>query len=103
MVNRTGVHKFVDGKRVRYYLSLAGGLNPDADENNIWVEYPSGDSKIYRPWTLKNPKVIDGSTIKIGKKKEEEPFDRTEFAKELTGIIANLAQALAVVFLAAKS
>ena len=26
-------------------------------------------------------KVIDGSVITIGKKKEEEPFDRTEYAK----------------------
>ena len=39
-----------------------------------------------------SPKVIDGSVITIGKKKEEEPFDRTEYAKELTAIAANLAQ-----------
>ncbi|MBT6982472.1 MAG: hypothetical protein HOA05_09535, partial [Candidatus Marinimicrobia bacterium] len=44
-VNTVGIHKYVSGKRLRYYLSLAGGLNPDADKRNIWVEYPNGDSK----------------------------------------------------------
>lgn len=101
-VNSPGIHKFVSGKRVSYYINLAGGLNPNADKSNIWIEYPSGDSKIYKPTLFKNPKVIDGSTINIGRLKDSEPFDRTEFAKEVTAIIANLAQALAVVFLAAK-
>ena len=43
-----------------------------------------------------NNKVTDGSSIIIGKRKEEEPFDRTEYAKEITSIIANLAQALSL-------
>ena len=101
-VNTSGIHKYVPGKRLRYYLSLAGGVNPDADKNNIWVEFPNGDSEKYNRWSLFSPKIIDGSSIVIGKQKEEEPFDRTEFAKEITAIIANLAQALAVVALAAK-
>ena len=99
-VNSAGIHKYVSGKRLRYYLNLAGGLNPDADKSNIWVEYPSGDSKKYSRVSLLSPKVSDGSSIMVGKKKEEEPFDRTEFAKEVTAILANLAQALAVVLLA---
>jgi protein involved in polysaccharide export with SLBB domain len=101
-VNTVGIHKYVSGKRLRYYLNLAGGLNPDADKSNIWVEYPSGDSKKYSRVSLLSPKVSDGSSIMVGKKKEEEPFDRTEFAKELTTIIANLAQAMAIVILAGK-
>ena len=101
-VNTSGIHKYVPGKRLRFYLSLAGGLTPDADRKNIWVEYPNGDSKKYKKLSLFSPKVIDGSSLVIGKKKEEEPFDRTEFAKELTAILANLAQALAVVVLAVK-
>ena len=32
--------------------------------------------------------------------KEEEPFDRTEYAKELTSIFANIAQVIAVIALA---
>ena len=99
-VNTYGIHKYVPGKRLRYYLKLAGGLNPDADLNNIWVEYPNGDSKKYNRWSLFSPKVIDGSSIIIGKQKEEEPFDKTEFAKELTSIIANLSQAIVLVIVA---
>jgi len=101
-VNASGIHKYVPGKRLRYYLKLSGGLNPDAEKNNIWVEYPNGDSKKYNQWSLLSPKVIDGSSIVVGRQKEVEPFDRTEFAKELTAIIANLAQAVAVVVLAGR-
>ena len=101
-VNTVGIHKYVSGKRLRYYLNLAGGLNPEADKSNIWVEYPSGDSKKYKRWSLVSPKIIDGSSISVGKQKEAEPFDRTEFAKEVTAILANLAQAVAVVALAGR-
>jgi protein involved in polysaccharide export with SLBB domain len=101
-VNTSGIHKYVPGKRLRYYLKLAGGINPDADKTNIWVAYPSGDSKKYKSWSLLSPKIIDGSSIMVGKQKEAEPFDRTEFAKEVTAILANLAQVMAVVVLARK-
>jgi protein involved in polysaccharide export with SLBB domain len=101
-VNTSGIHKYVPGKRLRYYLKLAGGLNPDADKWNIWVEFPNGDSKKYNQWSLWSPKVIDGSSIVIGKQKEKESFDQTEFAKEVTAILANLAQTVAVLALARK-
>jgi len=101
-VNTSGIHKYVPGKRLRYYLKLSGGLTPEADKDNVWVEYPNGDSKKLNRLLLWSPVVIDGSSIMVGKQKEEEPFDRTEFAKEATSIIANLAQALAVVALANK-
>jgi protein involved in polysaccharide export with SLBB domain len=101
-VNTSGIHKYVPGKRLRYYLKLAGGINPDADKNNIWVEYPNRDSKKYNQWSLLSPKVIDGSSIVVGKQKEAEPFDRTEFAKEMTAILANLAQTVVVVVLAVR-
>lgn len=99
-VNNPGIHKYVKGQKVKYYLNLAGGLGPDSDKKNIWVEFPNGDSKEYKNSIIFNPKIIDGSTIVVGKKKEEEPFDRTEFAKEVTSIIANLAQTLTLLFIA---
>ena len=101
-VNTNGIHKYVPGKRLRYYINLAGGFNPEADKSNIWVEYPSGDSKKYSRWSFISPKIIDGSSIVVGKQKEKEPFDQTEFAKEVTTIIANLAQAIAVLVLAGR-
>ena len=99
-VNNGGVHKYVPGKRLGFYLKRAGGLSPEADKYNIWVDYPNGDSKKESQWSIRDPKIIDGSVINVGKKKESEPFDQTEFAKEVTSILANLAQALAIILLA---
>ena len=99
-INTAGVHKYVPGKRLKYYLNLSGGITPNADRANIWVEYPNGDSKRYKRWALFSPKIIDGSSIIVGKKEEQEPFDATEYAKEMSTIIANLAQALAVLAIA---
>ena len=99
-VNKDGISKFVPKKRLRYYLKASGGLGPNADEDNIWIEYPNGESKKYNKWQIFSPKVLDGSVIFVGKRPDEEPIDKTEFAKELTSIIANLAQVLAIVSLA---
>ncbi len=99
-VNRPGIHKYIPGKRLKYYLKLSGGLGVDADLENIWIDYPDGDSKKYNKWSLLGPRVFDGSVINIGKVKEEEPLDRTEYAKEITAILANLAQAVGIVILA---
>ena len=101
-VNTPGYHKFLPKKHLKYYLKQSGGLTPDADRNNIWIEFPNGDSKKYNKYSLISPSVMDGSSIKIGKIKEEEPFDRTEYAKEISAILANLAQAVAVVALATR-
>ena len=101
-VNNSGIHKFIPGKRLKYYLKLAGGLNSNADTDNIWVEYPNGDSKKLKPLSLWGPKILDGSIIFISQKEQEEPFDKTEYVKELTSIIANLAQVISVIFLATR-
>ena len=99
-VNRTGAHKYLPNKRLRYYLKQSGGFTPDADKTNIWVEYPNGDSKEFNRWSLFSPKIIDGSLIKVGKVKEREPLNITEYAKELTAILANLAQTITVLYIA---
>jgi polysaccharide biosynthesis/export protein len=98
-VNSPGIHKYVPNKRLNYYLDLAGGLNLNSEKNNIWIEYPNGDSKKYKRYSFISPKVIDGSVIKIGKKEETEPFDKTEYAKELTSILANIAQVIVILSL----
>jgi protein involved in polysaccharide export with SLBB domain len=101
-VNSPGAYKYIPGKRLRYYIENAGGYSPDADKGNIFIQFASGTSHIHNIWSPFSPKVKDGSIITISKKPEEEPFDRTEFAKEVTTILANLAQAIAVVALASK-
>ena len=99
-VNSPGIRKFLPGKRLRYYIRQSGGLSPNAANNNIWIEYPDGDSKRYNQWSLISNKVYDGATIFIGRKEEQEPFDYTDYAKELTSVIANFAQVVSIIFLA---
>jgi len=95
-VNSPGIHKFNRNKKINYYINLAGGLKPNADKNNIWIEYPNGDSKKYKKWEIWKSKIIDGSSIIISAKEDEEPIDKTELAKEISSIIANIAQSIAV-------
>ena len=101
-INKPGLHKYVPKKRLLHYLKLSGGLSPDADKENIWVEYPNGESKKYFKWSIYGPKIIDGSTIIVGKKEEVEPFNPTEYAKEITSIIANLAQSITILLIAIR-
>ncbi len=86
-----GFYKFIPGKRINDYINMAGGFSQNAEKQDIWIRYPNGKSKHYSRW-WSNPKVLDGSVITVGLKKEEEPFDRTEFAKEMASIMADFAQ-----------
>ena len=43
---------------------------------------------------------MDGTIINIGAKEEEEPFDKTEYLKEVTAIAASLAQTISILYLA---
>ena len=80
-------------------IELSGGFSQNAERDDVFIQYPDGTSSKYHRW-LNNKKVLDGSIITVGREKEKEPFDRTEYAKEITAIIANLAQAVAVISLA---
>ena len=101
-VNKPGIHAFVPGKKMKYYLNLAGGLNQKADKKSMWVEYANGESKKYKRFYISGPKIYDGSKIFIDELEPSEPLDRTEFAKEITSIIANLVQVITITVLALK-
>ena len=92
-VNEPGIYKYYTGYSLKKYLALAGGLNSDSEKNEIWVTYPNGVSKQLKKFRS-SPKVFDGSTITVGIKEDVEPFDVTEFSKDLTDVLANLAQVL---------
>ena len=78
---------------------MAGGLNPNADIDNIFITYPSGISRKYSRW-LSNHKIKDGSIISVGIKPEEDPFDITTYAKDVTQILVNFAQAISILIIA---
>ena len=95
-VNVPGFYKYVPGRRVNDYINLAGGFTQNAEKKDIWIEYPNGRSKKYHRY-FSNPKVLDGSVIRVGLKQESEPFDRTEFAKEMASIATDFAQLFLIV------
>ena len=53
----------------------------------------------YSRW-LSNPKVLDGSVITVGRETEKEPFDATDYAQEVTTILANFAQVAVLIIIA---
>ena len=92
-VNQPGVFKYYSGYSLKKYLDIAGGLNVNAEKKEIWVSYPNGRSDQLKPFSF-SPKIIDGSVINVGRKKEQEPFDITDYVTDLSSIIANIAQVL---------
>ena len=102
-VNNPGICKFVPGKRLRYYISATGGYTPDADKGNVFVQLPNGDSFKLSQLSWFSPKVMDGSIVTVGKVPEEEPIDKTEIAKEVASILADLAQVVIMVLLVQTS
>ncbi|MEA1882216.1 MAG: SLBB domain-containing protein, partial [Candidatus Marinimicrobia bacterium] len=99
-VNTPGAYKYYSNLSLNGYLDLAGGTTTRAELKEVWVTYPDGSSK-QRGW-LKNPRVYDGSIITVGREEETEPLDKTEFAKEITSILANLAQVVSIIYLATR-
>ncbi len=99
-VNNPGLRKFVPGKRLRYYINATGSYTPDADKWNVFVQLPNGDSFKMNPLTLFSPKVMDGSIITVGlEPPAEEPLNKTELAKDVASILADLAQVVIMVML----
>ena len=101
-VNVPGFYKFQPRKRISDIIKTSGGYSQNAEKNDVYIRYPDGTSYKYHRW-FNNKKVLDGSVITVGTEKEEEPFNHTEYAKELTSIIANLAQAITVLILAQQN
>ena len=99
-VNTPGVYKYYPNLSLNGYLEQAGGYTTKAELKEVWVTYPDGSSK-QRRW-LKNPRIYDGSIIVVGREKASEPLDKTEFAKEMTTILANFAQVVSIIYLATR-
>ena len=96
-----GIYKFIPEKRVNDYIAMAGGFSMDAEKKDVRIIFPNGQARHYNRW-LSNPKVLDGSVITVGREEEKEPFDATEFAKEVTTILANLAQVAVLIIIASQ-
>jgi protein involved in polysaccharide export with SLBB domain len=98
-VNNPGLFKYLPGLSARHYIKLAGGYTSNADRRDVWVRYASGDAKEVRRYALFSPGIEDGAVITIARDDREE-VDKTELAKEMTSILANMAQIIAIIILA---
>jgi len=98
-VNNPGMFKYTAGMSMRDCISQAGGYTTDADRSDVWIRYPSGDGKEFNRFSPFSPRVKDGSVITVARDEREE-VDKTELAKEITSILASMAQVIAIIILA---
>ncbi len=97
-VNNPGAYKYIPGRSVNKYINEAGGYSSKADRRDVSIRYPNGEGgEIKRFWL--SPPAMDGSIITVAAETREE-IDKTEMAKEITAILANLAQVIIMVMLA---
>ena len=102
-VNNPGKFKYHSKYSLKKYIDIAGGYTVDAEKKEVWVEYPNGTSRKLKRFSF-SPEVLDGSKITIGVKKESEPVDKTELAKEIASIISDFLQiALTLTLLSSTS
>lgn len=100
-VNNPGLFKYLPGLSARHYIRLAGGSTAHADLRDVWIRYVSGDAKKIRRFSIFSPRVEDGAVITISRDDREE-INKTEFAKEITSILANLAQVITTLIIITK-
>ena len=98
-VNSPGIYTYKKGQRVRNLIIESGGLTNFAEKSSIFIEYPDGRSYKYN-FPFNNHEVKDGSKLIVGKAEETEPFDKTEYIKELSSIVADFAQAISLLLIA---
>ena len=74
----------------------------NSDKEQVSITYANGVTKKCNR-ILKNFKVKDGSIFQVGFEEPKEKFDATEYAKELTNILANIAQVISILIIAANA
>ena len=100
-VNNPGLFGYTSGLSTRDYIRLAGGFTSKANKSDVWIRYASGEAKEYNRFSLFSPRVKDGAVITVAID-ESDKIDRTELAKEMSMIVANLAQVAILILIANK-
>lgn len=78
------------------YIDLAGGLNDSADENQIFVIYPNGESQLVQKSLFSsNRGILPGSTIVVSR--DSRPYDAISITQIITPILADLATSAAAI------
>jgi len=85
-----GLVQYYPGKSLKEYIESAGGFTPNANRKIIAIHYANGGVKLKKSiWYT--PQIREGVTITVYKKPPSEPFDVTEFLKELASVSASFA------------
>tara|TARA_X000001036_G_scaffold422237_2_gene445002 strand:- start:10222 stop:13206 length:2985 start_codon:yes stop_codon:yes gene_type:complete len=100
-VNNPGYFSFVEGYSMKEYINLAGGYTPDARRLSSYITYPDGFSKTQSLLRL-SPTVLDGSVITAVTKQSSEPFNFTDYASNMSVLVADITQAYFMLIIAMR-
>ena len=91
-VYNPGLIEYKTGKSINSYINEAGGLTQFANRKAIVVVYANG-VVVPNKW-YSSPKILDGCSIIVNQKEDNEPFDITQFATNWTQIVSSLVTAV---------
>lgn len=83
--------QFRKDKDARDYIMEAGGFTFDADKDRTFVIYPDGSAQplLVNNWNHTPAMIPPGSTVIVPR--DPKPFDFVQAAKDVSGILSNLA------------
>jgi protein involved in polysaccharide export with SLBB domain len=86
-----GAQQFVAGTTAEKYIVQAGGLSDSADQDRLFLVFPNGVAQpiSFSVWNYQSVLVPPGSTIVSPKNLA--PLDLLAFARDLTGLVSQLA------------
>ncbi len=98
-VQREGVVQYIKGKSLGYYIERSGGFKPEADKDQVAVNYANGDVRLKKNYLFStisvSPPVLDGSTIYVYRKANKPPFQFTQFLS----VAASAATSIATLYI----
>ena len=104
-VERQVIVPFHPGWKARDYVAAAGGFSADAEQDNIVIEFPSGQilsrHKSFFMFPGRDLPVISGSTITVGRKPEERATGGTDGLTRTVQVVSTLVS-LVIGYLAVK-
>jgi protein involved in polysaccharide export with SLBB domain len=89
--------KYLPEYQIDDYLSFAGGLNNQADQDGIYIIGPNGQAELYKRKYLgrNNIQIMPGSTIVVAR--DSKPWDAVAITKIVSPILADLATSMAAI------
>jgi protein involved in polysaccharide export with SLBB domain len=94
-VMNPGLYKYVKGTRISDYFELSGGKTENG--GRVYYTFPSGRTN--RLKFLHNPKVHDGTVIRVLPKEVKEKKEETDWGAVVKESTAILSSAMMVIYL----